>query len=138
MGGDVFVGWRCASADIVLELAHAGQPQPKQRPRFASRGWAYTGQRTRHYERELRSLFAAAMLAQGRGPDGKSSFALACRFYRGDRVRCDADNLLKSVADAANGVVWADDSQVVRVSAEVYRACESPRVEVSIYRVPSG
>lgn len=119
--------------DLVLSVVHHGQPMPKQRPRFAPGGWAYSGQRSRHYERELRAAFRAAT-GQKR-PDGRSAFALCCRFYRADRVRCDLDNLVKSVADAANGVVWADDSQVVRLEAEMHKAQGEPRVEVTIYRV---
>jgi Holliday junction resolvase RusA-like endonuclease len=29
----------------------------------------------------------------------------------------DTDNLLKAVLDGLNGIAWADDSQVIRVSA---------------------
>ena len=127
--------WPCelARSDLVVSITHGGQPLPKQRPRFVSKGWAYTAQRTRYYEKNLQAAFAEAVgLFRS---DGKSAFGLRCRFYRSDLVRCDVDNLVKSIKDAATGVVWADDSQVVEVHARLYRKQEEPRVEVLIYRV---
>jgi Holliday junction resolvase RusA-like endonuclease len=119
--------------DMVVSVTYSGQPLPKERPRFSAKGWAYTGQRTRYYERALSLLFKVQV-----GPgkvDSRSAFAVACRFFRSDRARVDVDNLLKSVLDAANGVVWADDSQVVEVRASLHKAQEEPRAEVVIYRL---
>lgn len=46
-------------------------------------------------------------------------------------VKCDADNCLKAVCDALNGVAWKDDTQVVNVML-AKRYAEVPRVEVKI------
>lgn len=46
-------------------------------------------------------------------------------------VKCDADNCLKAVCDALNGVVWRDDTQVVNVFL-AKRYAENPRVEVKV------
>ncbi|MDX5300155.1 MAG: RusA family crossover junction endodeoxyribonuclease [Gammaproteobacteria bacterium] len=46
-------------------------------------------------------------------------------------VKCDADNCLKAICDALNGVVWRDDTQVVNVSL-VKRYASIPGVHVRI------
>ncbi len=46
-------------------------------------------------------------------------------------VKCDADNCLKAVCDALNGIVWRDDTQVVNVML-AKRYADIPRVEVRI------
>lgn len=46
-------------------------------------------------------------------------------------VKPDASNILKSVEDAMNGVVYADDSQIVSLRITKCYSDE-PRVEVSI------
>lgn len=46
-------------------------------------------------------------------------------------VKCDADNCLKAVCDALNGVVWRDDVQVVNVML-TKRYAENPKVEVRV------
>lgn len=43
----------------------------------------------------------------------------------------DLDNLIKAVKDGLNGIVWVDDSQVVRVVAEK-KYSENPRVECCV------
>lgn len=46
----------------------------------------------------------------------------------------DCDNLVKSVFDALNQIVWKDDSQVIRLQVEKWIAAgnEQPHVEVEI------
>jgi crossover junction endodeoxyribonuclease RusA len=56
-------------------------------------------------------------------------------FYEGKRPpqqRQDLDNLIKQVLDALNHVAWVDDTQVMGITAEVYRDCNSPRTDVNI------
>jgi Holliday junction resolvase RusA-like endonuclease len=51
--------------------------------------------------------------------------------------RPDADNYLKSALDGMNGVAFADDSQVVRVSIEK-RYGEEPRMMVIVREIGSA
>ena len=46
-------------------------------------------------------------------------------------IKCDADNCMKAVCDALNGVAWKDDVQVVDAMISK-RFSETPRVIVSI------
>lgn len=43
----------------------------------------------------------------------------------------DIDNLLKGLFDAANGIIWKDDNQVVKVTAEK-RYSDNPRIEMTV------
>ena len=53
-------------------------------------------------------------------------------FYRSSKRKADVDNLAKSVLDAGNGTVWADDSQVLELLAEIrYRS--EPAIEILVY-----
>lgn len=46
----------------------------------------------------------------------------------------DTDNLSKGIKDAMNGVLWADDKQVVQETIEKWYA-ERPRAEVSAWQI---
>ena len=105
-----------------------GRPQAKGRPRFATSGHAYTPERTKNAEDIMRGYMRAAYRVPLKGP-----LELSVIFYfrrpdswskaRRDAVdegeepwyigKPDLDNLAKLVKDAANGVLWHDDAQVV-------------------------
>lgn len=111
-----------------------GTPIAKCRPRFTRTGRVYTTGKTADYEKAIRSLLLASV---GFGNvDKDSSFALRCVFYRPNRQRIDCDNMIKAVSDAATGVVWADDSQVMEVVGRTFLASETPHVEILIHTVP--
>ena len=70
---------------------------------------------------------------RGRGPvDGDMYVRLAfgCRPAR----RGDLDNLVKLVLDAANGIVWNDDRQVVYLEAAVAEGVE-PHTDLEVLTV---
>jgi Holliday junction resolvase RusA-like endonuclease len=45
----------------------------------------------------------------------------------------DADNIMKAIADALNGIAYKDDSQIVNVTITKWYS-DTPRVEVAIFR----
>lgn len=49
----------------------------------------------------------------------------------------DADNVLKAVLDALNGIAWVDDAQIVTATVRKFVCCgaSSPRVEIVISSV---
>jgi len=63
------------------------------------------------------------------------SIALTLRFFRETAHRCDLDNLVKSVCDALQRVVFEDDSQVVLLLAEKSIDRDRPRVEILVEAV---
>ncbi|MCI3922444.1 RusA family crossover junction endodeoxyribonuclease [Paenibacillus sp. TRM 82003] len=46
----------------------------------------------------------------------------------------DIDNLVKALFDGANGIIWRDDNQVVRVETEK-RYSDDPRIELIVEEV---
>ena len=121
-----------------LAFSAIGQPVPKQRPRVTrrhGRTFTYTPARTRQYEKHV-AFCAATSLALWRKEHGRwdmdAGFCVTLRVVMGDERRRDLDNCGKSILDALNGILWADDSQVqeLNVKRELDRAC--PRVEVDV------
>lgn len=132
---------------MVVELA--GVPAGKGRPRFVrATGHAYTPDKTRRYESDLRYAGQEAM--KGRPPfagpvrmtveaflpvpaswsEKKRRAALAGLVYPTSRP--DLDNYEKAAADSLNEIVFRDDSQVVArgPGGKVYS--DRPRLVVTI------
>ena len=134
---------------VTIELM--GPPKGKGRPRFVRRtGHAYTPQPTRSYEAALRY---AAQVKMGNYPpiEGAVRIEVLAAFpvpvswpnnRRADALsgvvrptsKPDADNLLKSLGDAFNGVVWRDDSQIVTALISK-RYSDRPRLWVQVEAV---
>jgi Holliday junction resolvase RusA-like endonuclease/endogenous inhibitor of DNA gyrase (YacG/DUF329 family) len=105
-----------------------GNPWSKRRPRFA-RGRTY--QKRDDLEAEQRTaLHLSRLIAE----KFTGNVALGCIFYRSNRQRIDADNLLKHVCDSATGVLWVDDCQVTAIFGRVEFDSDNPRTVVVIGR----
>jgi Holliday junction resolvase RusA-like endonuclease len=120
-------------------------PVGKGRPRFGN-GRAYTPARTRKAEADIAIMAKSAM--RGRqalaGPvvlDVRAFFPIPPSWPKWKRDSAatqrifptgpiDADNILKLVGDALNGIVFVDDAQVV--SAAVHKDYGSPRLEIEV------
>lgn len=120
-----------------------GDPVPKGRPRFARVGAGvrtFTPAKTQSYE-QLVSLIARQAM-RGRDPmtgpvqvTFSFGFPIPSSWPRKTReaaamgeiwptTRCDIDNACKSVCDGMNGIVYKDDSQIVRLHAVKQYAIE--------------
>ena len=118
---------------IVFEVP--GEPRGKGRPRFTKEGHAYTDSETKAYENKIIAYYRKA-LGDFRWPDNafvsvevtahytipKSATKTALAGMQAGRIlpsrKPDADNVLKVVLDALNGVAYKDDSRVVFCSAK--------------------
>lgn len=126
------------------------EPIGKARPRFTRSGHAYTPQKTKDAE----ELIAAAYRAAGGRciPKGVpvelevlARFPIPKSFSQKKRgavldseilptKKPDADNILKLVADALNGVAYEDDAQVVRMEVcKEYTALDGGYMEITIF-----
>jgi len=137
----------------VIAFTVVGEPVSKARPRLVrtkSGGvFAYTPRKTREFEAVVRQFALSAM--SGRNPLDEP-LRVVVRAYVGvpaswskkrreealngairPAVKPDLDNLLKSVFDAMNGVVFSDDSRIVAITAEKMYS-DVPRVEVEVYK----
>jgi crossover junction endodeoxyribonuclease RusA len=120
---------------VRIEVIFKGQPVPTGRPRFMrtrkGQVWAYTPEKTRTYQRDLADTIAESVARSGGSLRSAAPFRVEACFYLAHRFRTDVDNLLKSVLDASTKAgVWMDDSQVLEVSAKVFRGQDDPRVEM--------
>lgn len=98
------------------------RPKAKERPRFSKQGYAYTSAKTREFEKLVRESYDGPMF------DGPVSLALTFTLDRitvsitemvdepESKLRGDVDNYIKSISDALNGVAYADDRQVHKLS----------------------
>lgn len=121
----------------MISFVVPGQPQAKGRPRLSTRGGfarAYTPAKTVAYE-GLIALSGQEAMA-GRAPmDGPVSVAITATFqipkswskrqraaaetgHLAHTGKPDLDNIAKAVGDGLNGIVWADDSQVARLTMD--------------------
>lgn len=102
-----------------------GIPCSKARPRFGKNGAVYSP--TKAKERALswviKQSFSGPLLG---------NVYVICIFYRPNRQRIDADNLMKHFLDAATGVCWVDDSQVTAQLGIVEYDAHRPRTVVCI------
>lgn len=115
-----------------------GKPQGKARPRF-SNGHAYTPKQTAGYERQIKNAFRAT---GGQMIESEGVIIEIDVYYKktaADKKKTfptkkpDIDNICKIVLDGLNGVAYADDKQVVSLSANKYFAIKGvERVEVRI------
>lgn len=104
----------------MISFVVPGPPVPKGRPR-TGKGRIYTDPKTRAAEEAIALLARSAT----RTPlEGAVSLSLTFVLERppstkraDPTVRPDVDNYAKTVMDACNGIVWADDAQVVTLSA---------------------
>lgn len=101
------------------------KPQPKGRPRFAN-GRAYTPKTTRDYEKLLAWHFRLAVHTPLDAP-------LTAHIRFTTKSKADTDNLIKAVLDAGNGVLYHDDSQVVRVIGEKAKG-DREKIEITVTR----
>jgi len=130
-----------------------GQPVAKGRPKFARRGAhvvAYTPAKTASYENLVKLAASTAM--RGSEPTARpvalqvtlnlqvpASWSNKRRAAAVAGTICatkkpDADNVLKGIKDGCNGIVWADDAQVVRIMIEK-RYSETPSAVVHVIEV---
>lgn len=135
-----------------IEIVLPGLPRGKARPRFTVRGKhavAYTDKQTESFEGALRMAGSVAM--SGKAPlEGALSVSMVAVFpvpaswsktkrasALANQIRPvgkpDCDNILKTI-DALNGIVWRDDSQVVRAGiSKIYGT--SPELAITVSEV---
>lgn len=120
-----------------------GDPVPKERPRRGEAGVYYTPFRTREWETLCREQIVVQIhnnILAGLVPDGWEfpiSFDVDVEmiFFRYGRRRADLTNLAKAIEDALNGIVWKDDSQIVRCDLRIVYGVRDPGVSLLIRKV---
>lgn len=99
-----------------------GRPVPKQSVR-KGRGMWYTPKRQSDWQQYI-GWHARMQMAGAELMD--APLIVKIIFHLPDHRRVDLDNLAKPVLDACNGVVWKDDSQIMRLVLEKRTDDEHP------------
>lgn len=102
-----------------------GEPVAKARPRLTARGHIYTPPKTLKHERAIKEKFYAEYGKDFTPTDKAISVRVFFFLKKPARVpadfpprplkRPDIDNLIKTVLDALNGVLYQDDKQIVKI-----------------------
>ena len=125
------------------------EPVPQLRPRTSTLGGyvrVYDPPKVANFKRILRSL----AVNQYTRPPLIGPLSVSLTFYRPVQksisktererrlsnrskpvVKPDTDNYIKSTLDALNGILWHDDSQIVKITAEK-RYSDHPKITVSV------
>lgn len=114
----------------MIAFVHQGAPASKARARWSPKAKNfYTPDRTADAQKALEWSFRAQI--RGKAP-AVCSVAIVAVFYRPNRQRIDADNLMKLVMDAATKAgVWRDDCQVAAQAALVELDPDQPRTVIA-------
>lgn len=123
------------------------EPVAWQRVKTAWHGRSYVPTKTKRFKRQVAELCRKHVPTPMDG-----AISLTVRFILKPPVsmsqrkrpypvkRPDLDNFQKGILDAGNGVLWKDDSQVVRVEAwKLYDwASRTPRIEIELEAMEGG
>lgn len=136
----------------LLKIVIPGSPIGQGRPKFTTingHAKAYDPEKSRNYKAYVKMLATQAMKETGfERIDGPCNVVIQAYFevpkskskkFREaallDQVRPtkkpDADNIVKAIQDALNGLVYKDDACIVNLSCEKFYS-DNPRVEVYI------
>lgn len=106
-----------------------GKPIPQERP-FVTRHGTFDRPRSKAEKNRIGFLLAAAKIAQKwQIAEGPVSVEL---FFYGCNPAADIDNLQKLVMDAAKGILWVDDRQVVGIRACKYPSHKDKATEITV------
>jgi len=110
-------------------------PVAKERPRYTKSGISYTPTKTKNYERQIKKIYQTnpkSIKFEEKVPlEVNLEFGMPIPKSTSKKKRLsmiageinhtktpDIDNLIKAVFDGLSKSAWADDSQIVRVSAK--------------------
>jgi Holliday junction resolvase RusA-like endonuclease len=117
---------RLSTDPAAIRLAVPGEPVPKGRPRFDTRGErprAYTPKATSDAEEEIRWALRAAGVRRPLEGDVRVHLEFFTTHTKtaGPKATADLDNYVKTVFDACNEFAFVDDRQVVQLYARIVR-----------------
>ena len=116
-----------------LRFIVPGPPVPKERPRRGKGGHFYTPQKTLAYEKTVGWAALAARQAQSASWPLHERYSMNVTIVFADDKGGDFDNVIKSIADGCEGVLWNNDRQI-RAGGWAILAPDAarPRVEVEV------
>jgi len=87
-----------------------GRPRGKERPRVGRNGKFYTPKTTREYEETVAWFARAAYKEEPTKDPVRLDLTI-----RSSKSKADTSNILKSIEDGMNGIVYIDDRQIKEI-----------------------
>lgn len=103
------------NAEVLIEFTIPGKPVGKERPRMGKNGKFYTPKRTRDFESLIRQV---AIVARNRVKIYKpldEPVAVQIIIFHCNNQFGDMDNIIKSILDGMNKIIYHDDKQVSEI-----------------------
>lgn len=102
----------------MIEMFIPVKPIAKGRPRFG-KGRVYTPESTKKAEQDIGLIVKSYMQINMIAMTSLPVFLEASFMFNKDVMNCgDLDNLLKTLCDSLNKIVWDDDKQVYMINAK--------------------
>lgn len=136
-----------------MEIVIFGDPVPQGRPRFAN-GHAYDPQRSQNYKQLVRFWVTQYLKKIPGWKPYENALCVDLTFHMGipiswskkKRIQAingeirptkkpDADNLVKSVLDSCNGLLWVDDAIITDLTARKRYTGDLAKVVIKITEV---
>ena len=139
-----------------MEIVIYGEPIPQGRPRFTKTGHTYDPQRSRNYKQLVRFWVTQHLKKIDGFKPYENALCVDLTFYLGiptswskqKRIQAsqgvirpigkrlgDLDNMVKTILDANNGLLWVDDCIITDLSARKRYTGELARVVIKITEV---
>jgi Holliday junction resolvase RusA-like endonuclease len=119
------------SDELHMQFIWLGNPIPWQSTKKGKYGF-YKPQTIVDYQEDI--AWKAKQAMNGHDPfDGY--LAIEVFFYRQYKHRVDNDNLLKPVSDAMSGIVYGDDTQILRTHIERRFCNRQPGIRVHVWQI---
>lgn len=113
----------------IVDVQWPGEPRAKERPRGRN---FYTPTKTRKAERDIGWILRQACDDNAEVPTSLPvEVNISFRLKSG--ARRDIDNMIKLCLDAANGIVWLDDSQVVKLVVALERGASEASTTFTVW-----
>ena len=113
--------------ESIVVFTVPGRPRGKERPRMGRNGKFYTPRQTREYE-ETVAWFARAAYKE----DPTKLPVRLDLTIRSSKCKADTSNILKSIEDGMNGIVYADDNQIKEIHI-IRTEADGEGVDVTVY-----
>lgn len=84
--------------------------------------------------KSLKESYQWQSKSQFKFPPILGDIEVSVHLYFGTKRRCDIDNFNKILFDSLTGIVWTDDSQIIRSVTEKHYDKYNPRIEIEILR----
>lgn len=120
----------------ILSIEIPFEPVAQSRPRFSKRGIVYECERVKKFKETVKWYVKSKFRAK---PIEDSPIGIDLTFYikpangKGVVKKPDLDNLIKSILDALEGVIYENDCQIVKLTAAKLPSFGQEKISMKIY-----